>query len=86
MKETWTITNEFLDKSKKLNRITSLKDVNVEIQGKRDIANTFSSYFCSVGEKFAENMDESTNTRVRGDYKGIMGNLNFHSRKKAISM
>ena len=38
MKETWKITNELFNKRSKSTNITSLKDGDIEISGKREIS------------------------------------------------
>ena len=43
MKETWKITNELFNKRSKSTNITSLKDGDVEIDGKREISNVMNS-------------------------------------------
>ena len=68
MKETWKITNELLNKRRKSTNITFLKDEGIQIQGKREIPNTMNSYFCSVGEELTENIDETPNPLLSGDY------------------
>ena len=57
MKETWKITNELFNKRSKSTNITSLKDRDDDISGKRETSNTMNSYFCSVGEELAEKID-----------------------------
>ena len=65
MKETWKITNELFNECSKSTNITSLKDWDVEIGGKREISNTMNSYVCSVGEELAEKINGSPNPLQR---------------------
>ena len=68
MKETWQITNDFVRKRSKSTNINSLNDGSIEILDKREISNVMKSYFCSVGERLANKIEDCVNPLLNEIY------------------
>ena len=66
MKETWKIKKDLLNNRSKSTNINSLKFGNVETVDKREISNTMDTDFCSVGEEFADKIEDCANTLLAG--------------------
>ena len=68
MIQSWKVTNSLLNKPSKFTNITVIKDGNTEIREKREISSTLNSYFCSVSEELAKNINEAFNPLLTGSY------------------
>ena len=74
MKETWNTTNALLNKRCKSPSITSLTEGDVQIHEKREISNTMNDYFCTIGQKLVDEIDQSLNPLLVGNYLINEGN------------
>ena len=68
MKETWNTTNALLNKRCKSPSIASLTEGDVQIHEKREISNTMNDYFCTIGQKLVDEIDQSLNPLLVGNY------------------
>ena len=74
MKETWNTTNVLLNKRCKSTNITSLTEGDIQVHEKREISNTMNDYFCTIGQELADEIDQSPNPLLVGDYLINEGN------------
>ena len=73
-KETWKATNALLNKRYKSTNITSLTEGDIQVLEKKEISNTMNDYFCTIGQELADEIDQSPNPRLVGDYMINEGN------------
>ena len=74
MKETWKATNSLLNKRSKSITITSLTEGDIQVLEKKEISNTMNDYFCTIGQELADEIDQSPNPVLVGDYMINEGN------------
>ena len=74
MKETWKATNALLNKRYKSTKITSLTEGDIQVLEKKEISNTMNDYFCTIGQELADEIDQSPNPLLVGDYMINEGN------------
>ena len=68
MKEPWKQRNSLLNKPSKSTDITFIKDGNTEIREKRELSKILNSFFYSVGEELAKDIDETSKPLFSGGY------------------
>ena len=74
MKETWKATNALLNKRSKSTNITSLTEGDIQVHEKKEISNTMNDYFSTIGQELADEIDQSPNPLLVGDYMINEGN------------
>ena len=68
MKETWKTTNALLNKRCKSTNITSLTEGDIQVHGEKAILKTMNDYFCTIGQEVADEIDQSPNPLLVGNY------------------
>ena len=81
MKETWKTTNALLNKRCKPTNITSFTEGDNQVHEKREISNTMNDYFCKICQELADEIDQSPNPLLVGDYLINEGNKTMKCTK-----
>ena len=74
VKEIWKTTTVLLNARCKSINITSFTEGDIQIHEKREISNTMNDYFCTIGQELADEIDQSPNPLLVGDYLINQGN------------
>ena len=77
MKETWKTLNQLMNKRFKSTNIDLLKEDDKNISNRKEISDTMNKYFCSVGKALAEEIENTPNPLLSGEYQLNPGNLMF---------
>ena len=68
MKETWSTINKLINKRSETTKIQSLKADGITIFDSKEIANSMNQFFCTVGEKLSNDIPETINPLLKGEY------------------
>ena len=77
MKETWKTLNQLMNKRSKSTNINLMKQDGKNISNKKEISDIMNKYFCSVGKALAEEIEDTPNPLLSGEYQLNQGNLMF---------
>ena len=75
MKETSKTLNQLMNKRSKSTNIDLLKQDDKNISKKTEMSDTMNKYFCSVGKALAEEIEDTPNPLLSGEYQLNYGNL-----------
>ena len=78
MKESWKTIHELLNKRSESSSIDCLKESGTETRNRKDVSNSMSNFFCTIGGELADKIQSASNPLLSGEYEVNKDKAKFH--------